>query len=106
MTKVRNATAVAVVLAALAAPMSAGAWTDYPTPAEVGHGQPVAVAGQHQPHSAPEGPGLAAPDVNPSNGFSWADAGIGAAVALCMLGLGAGVVALGRRVRPGDPAAS
>lgn len=91
MTSIRKTAATAAVLAAgaLAGPATAGAYTN------PGPGGPEPITST--PTTVSSGP---------SSGFDWGDAGIGAAGALALLGLGAGTVALVRRDRREHPAVS
>ncbi len=91
MTNLKRTAVTAAVLAttALAGPATAGAYTN---PGPGGPEQPI-------PPKM-----LAAPPA--SSNFDWGDAGIGAAGTLTLLGLSAGTVVLGRRLRHGQPATS
>jgi hypothetical protein len=81
----RTATAIAVLAtAAIAAPGAAARPADSAEPAA-----PVAT------------PQVSTRTIEvPSGGFDWADAGLGAAGALSLLGLGAGALAVTRRRHP------
>jgi hypothetical protein len=102
--------AIAVLaVAAIAVPSASASAepTPYPVPAGViaGFGPTNA---NHRPTPAtgepdvPTTPTVAAP----STGFDWGDAGIGAAGALSLLGIGAGAVVIARRSRRSQPLTS
>jgi len=98
MTKTR--TAVAVLVAAAVAAPSAGARVSDPTlpqGRDPGPAPPVASAVQ-LPTPAASDPVTPTVEVR-SSGFDWTDAGLGAAGMLSLLGLGTGVVVVGRRSR-------
>ncbi len=89
--KIRAAAALAIAAGAAVAAPSAGA--------RVADFQPAAAAAPT--HAAPAPPQATTRVVEVrAGGFDWADAGLGAAGALSLLGVGAGALVVVRRTRP------
>ena len=89
--KTRTAAALAIAAGAAVAAPSAGA--------RVADFQPSTAAAPT--HTAPAAPQATTRIVEVrAGGFDWADAGLGAAGALSLIGVGAGALVVARRTRP------
>lgn len=106
-TRMTTALLTALTATAIAAPSAGAQPIDSVLPTAATSSLPAGLNGGYGPQGSAPSTTRQTPTATAgpsSDGFDWADAGLGAAAMLTMLGLGAGAASAMRRSRSGHPA--